>query len=45
MTGLSEFKSFMIGNKLHRWPAYPSEKGPIWGLTQRIITEFLRYLD
>jgi 8-oxo-dGTP pyrophosphatase MutT (NUDIX family) len=23
------------------WPAYPSAHGPIWGLTERILTEFL----
>ena len=23
------------------WPAYPSTHGPIWGLTERILTEFL----
>jgi 8-oxo-dGTP pyrophosphatase MutT (NUDIX family) len=23
------------------WPAYPSQHGPIWGLTERILTEFL----
>lgn len=23
------------------WPAYPSQHGPIWGITERILTEFL----
>jgi 8-oxo-dGTP pyrophosphatase MutT (NUDIX family) len=44
-SGLSDSKSFMLGDKVHEWPAYPSEKGPIWGLTQRIISEFLTYLE
>lgn len=27
------------------WPAYPSRHGPIWGITERILTEFLSLLD
>ena len=27
------------------WPAYPSPHGPIWGITERILTEFLSLLD
>ncbi len=27
------------------WPAYPSQHGPIWGITERILTEFLSLLD
>jgi 8-oxo-dGTP pyrophosphatase MutT (NUDIX family) len=27
------------------WPAYPSEHGLIWGITERILTEFLSLLD
>jgi 8-oxo-dGTP pyrophosphatase MutT (NUDIX family) len=27
------------------WPAYPSMRGPIWGITGRILTDFLRLLD
>jgi 8-oxo-dGTP pyrophosphatase MutT (NUDIX family) len=27
------------------WPAFHSEKGPIWGITQRIISVFLSALD
>lgn len=44
-SGLSASKSLEIGDRIHTWPAYPSVKGPIWGLTQRIISEFLTYLD
>lgn len=44
-SGLSDSKSFKLGGKIHTWPAYPSTKGPIWGLTQRILTEFLTCLD
>ena len=29
----------------HSWPAFNSEKGPIWGITQRIISTFLSALD
>jgi 8-oxo-dGTP pyrophosphatase MutT (NUDIX family) len=28
----------------HSWPAYPTERGPIWGITERILTNFLRLL-
>ena len=27
------------------WPAFPSEHGMIWGITERILTEFLSLLD
>lgn len=27
------------------WPAYPSQYGPIWGITERILTEFLSLVD
>ena len=27
------------------WPAYPSAHGMIWGITERILTEFLSLLD
>jgi 8-oxo-dGTP pyrophosphatase MutT (NUDIX family) len=27
------------------WPAYPSEHGMIWGITERILTEFLSLID
>ncbi|MDT7690001.1 MAG: hypothetical protein QOJ70_3106 [Acidobacteriota bacterium] len=27
------------------WPAYPSTHGMIWGITERILTEFLSLLD
>lgn len=27
------------------WPAYPSQYGLIWGITERILTEFLSLID
>jgi 8-oxo-dGTP pyrophosphatase MutT (NUDIX family) len=27
------------------WPAYPSQHGMIWGITERILTEFLSLVD
>lgn len=30
---------------INQWPAYPSEGGPIWGITERILTNFLSLLD
>ena len=44
-SGLCETLSMSLGDRVLKWPAYPSARGPIWGLTQRIITEFLTYLD
>ena len=34
-----------IDQTAYRWLAYTSEKGPIWGITERIITDFLAHLD
>jgi 8-oxo-dGTP pyrophosphatase MutT (NUDIX family) len=28
-----------------KWPAYPSPGGPIWGITERILTHFLLLLN
>ncbi len=33
------------GNHIRKWPAYPSPGGPIWGITERILTSFLSLLD
>jgi 8-oxo-dGTP pyrophosphatase MutT (NUDIX family) len=27
------------------WPGYPSQHGVIWGITERILTEFLSLVD
>jgi 8-oxo-dGTP pyrophosphatase MutT (NUDIX family) len=43
--GRSTFYSFRVGEVVGKWPAYPSEGGPIWGITERILTEFLALLD
>lgn len=34
-----------LGNHIRKWPAYPSPGGPIWGITERILTSFLSLLD
>lgn len=44
-TGRSDTMEFSLGESTFQWPAYPSEKGPIWGITERIITDFLSYLE
>ncbi len=44
-SGRSDSFSLVIGEVERRWPAYPSEQGPIWGLTERILTDFLELLD
>ena len=37
--------SMRVGDAINKWPAYPSEGGPIWGITERILTNFLTLLD
>lgn len=37
--------SMMVGSAKHTWPAYNSDRGPIWGITERIITDFLSRLE
>lgn len=43
--GPSSFFSMRPGDAINKWPAYPSEDGPIWGITERILTNFLSLLD
>lgn len=44
-TGRSDSFNLIVGNEERSWPAYPSEQGPIWGLTERILTSFLGLLE
>lgn len=34
-----------VGSVWQKWPAYPTEQGLIWGITERILTNFLDLLD
>ena len=34
-----------VDGETREWPAYPSPQGPVWGITERILTEFLSLLD
>jgi 8-oxo-dGTP pyrophosphatase MutT (NUDIX family) len=43
--GRSDTLRLDIQGKPHEWPAYPSPHGPIWGITERILTEFLRLIE
>ncbi len=43
-SGLSEVYRFRHGDAILKYPAYPSSHGAIWGITQRILTEFLSLL-
>jgi 8-oxo-dGTP pyrophosphatase MutT (NUDIX family) len=43
--GRSGFISMNVGDAINKWPAYPSEGGLIWGITERILTNFLALLD
>ncbi len=44
-SGRSTSRTLVFEQRLLEWPAYPSKKGPIWGITERIISDFLNYLD
>jgi hypothetical protein len=39
--GRSGVVRYTIDRETREWPAYPSPYGPIWGITERILTEFL----
>ncbi len=43
--GLSDVYEMRFGDLVKKWPAYPSQRGPIWGITERILTSFLELLD
>ena len=43
--GLSDAVRFIHEGEERSWPAYPSEYGPIWGLTERMLTNFLELLE
>lgn len=34
-----------FGDVLQKWPAYTTEQGLVWGITERILTNFLEHLD
>jgi 8-oxo-dGTP pyrophosphatase MutT (NUDIX family) len=39
--GRSEVFRMVFDGRQLKWPAYASEQGPIWGITERILTGFL----
>jgi 8-oxo-dGTP pyrophosphatase MutT (NUDIX family) len=39
--GRSEVVRHVVGGGPREWSAYPSPAGPIWGITERILTGFL----
>ncbi|MEO6727206.1 MAG: hypothetical protein ABIU20_02075 [Blastocatellia bacterium] len=43
--GLSDAYATRFDELARKWPAYASEDGPIWGITERILTSFLSLLD
>jgi 8-oxo-dGTP pyrophosphatase MutT (NUDIX family) len=42
--GRSEVFRMVFAGVEREWPAYPSGHGPIWGITERILTDFLSLL-
>lgn len=42
--GRSTEHRLSVGGLNLKWPAYPSPGGPIWGITERILTSFLSLL-
>lgn len=43
--GRSEMFRFMIAGQEREWPSYPTAEGLIWGMTERIITDFLSLIE
>lgn len=43
--GRSASVSYVFAGQTHQWPAYPSPRGAIWGMTERILTRFLALLE
>jgi hypothetical protein len=43
--GMSDQFTMMFDGAERVWPAYPSAGGPIWGITGRILSDFLKLLD
>jgi hypothetical protein len=44
--GASEiFRLAVEGDEAREWPAYATDYGLIWGLTERILTGFLELMD
>jgi 8-oxo-dGTP pyrophosphatase MutT (NUDIX family) len=43
--GRSEVFKMVFAGVEREWPAYPSEHGPIWGITERILTEFIETMN
>src|ERR687890_2324733 len=43
--GRSDAFKMVFAGVEREWPAYPSEHGPIWGITERILTEFIEMLN
>ena len=43
--GMSDKFTMMFDGAERAWPAYPSAGGPIWGITGRILSDFLKLTD
>jgi 8-oxo-dGTP pyrophosphatase MutT (NUDIX family) len=43
--GRSDAVRLVIQGQVREWPAYPSTRGPVWGITERILTQFLSLLE
>ena len=43
--GRSEIFRFIIAGQEREWPSYPTAEGLIWGMTERIITDFLSLIE
>jgi 8-oxo-dGTP pyrophosphatase MutT (NUDIX family) len=45
LSGMSDTFRLQHGSLTRKWPAYPSPEGPIWGITGKILSEFLSLFD
>ena len=44
-TGRTDCVRLILHGQAREWPAYPSPRGAIWGMTERILTQFLALID
>ncbi|MBI1762430.1 MAG: CoA pyrophosphatase [Acidobacteria bacterium] len=43
--GMSSRHTWTVDGVERAWPAYPSSRGPIWGITGRILNDFLNLFE
>jgi 8-oxo-dGTP pyrophosphatase MutT (NUDIX family) len=44
-SGRSAVVRWQVSGGTREWPAFPTPKGPVWGITERILSQFLELTD